>query len=176
MNLEGFNLTMDNWITALDGYSYLQLCSKPLPASWSVGQVYVHLIEETKFYFEQIEICVVTNDHSEQNPTEEGESMLRNNSFPDQMLEGGPANAHIQQPVSKEELMISFKNLKDEMNRMAALIAATEFKGKTRHPGLGYFSAAQWFQFAEMHFRHHLRQKERIDDFLKANKISVGEI
>jgi len=174
MNLEDFNQTIDSWVTALNEYGYLQLHAKPLPASWSVGQVYTHLIEETKFYFDQIEICVITNDHSEKNPTGEGETMLRNNSFPDQMLDGGPANARIQQPVSKGELMISLKNLKDEMNRMAALIATTEFKGKTRHPGLGYFSAAQWFQFAEMHFRHHLRQKERIDDFLRANKISVG--
>jgi len=171
---DAFNYTIDQWIAALDGYSYPQLCAKPFPAGWSIGQVYMHLIEETKFYFEQIEICIGTNDHSEDNATEEGESMLRINSFPDQILEGGPANARIQQPVSKENLMISLKNLKDEIHRIATSIVVTEFKGKTQHPGLGYFGAAQWFQFAEMHFRHHFRQKERIDDFLRENKSSVG--
>jgi hypothetical protein len=36
-------------------------------------------------------------------------------------------------------------------------------RGKAGHPGLGYFSAAEWLQFAEMHLRHHFRQKERLD-------------
>jgi hypothetical protein len=39
--------------------------------------------------------------------------------------------------------------------------------GKSRHPGLGYFNAGEWLRFIEMHMRHHLRQKERIDAFLK---------
>ncbi|HEV9036934.1 MAG TPA: hypothetical protein VGQ51_09945 [Puia sp.] len=35
--------------------------------------------------------------------------------------------------------------------------------GKTRHPGLHYFNSLEWLQFAEMHMRHHFRQKKRID-------------
>jgi hypothetical protein len=38
---------------------------------------------------------------------------------------------------------------------------------ETQHPGLYHFSANEWYQFAEMHFRHHVRQKKRIDDYLK---------
>jgi hypothetical protein len=38
--------------------------------------------------------------------------------------------------------------------------------GKTRHPGLLYFSALEWLRFAEMHMRHHFRQKKRIDEAL----------
>jgi len=43
----------------------------------------------------------------------------------------------------------------------------SSFHGKSKHPGLGFFSASEWFQFAEMHLRHHLKQKERIDRFLQ---------
>ena len=53
------------------------------------------------------------------------------------------------------------------MNGQVILMTARKYKGKTKHPGLGYFSAEEWLQFAEMHFRHHLRQKKRIDEFLK---------
>jgi hypothetical protein len=53
------------------------------------------------------------------------------------------------------------------MNTVATLISESQFNGKTKHPGLGYFSAKEWLQFANMHFRHHLRQKKRIDVFLK---------
>lgn len=53
------------------------------------------------------------------------------------------------------------------MNNVEMLISKSPFKGKTKHPGLDYFSAIEWLQFAEMHLRHHLRQKKRIDHFLK---------
>jgi hypothetical protein len=49
------------------------------------------------------------------------------------------------------------------------IISKTLFKGKTKHPGLNYFTAKEWLQFAGMHLRHHLKQKKRIDDFLKNN-------
>jgi hypothetical protein len=39
----------------------------------------------------------------------------------------------------------------------------TSSKGKTRHPGLLFFSALEWLRFTEMHMRHHFRQKKRID-------------
>jgi len=51
------------------------------------------------------------------------------------------------------------------MKQAALLISKSNHKGKTKHPGLNYFSADEWFRFAEMHFRHHERQKKRIDDF-----------
>lgn len=63
--------------------------------------------------------------------------------------------------------MCDLTNLKDEINKVEILISKSSFKGKTKHPGLGYFNASEWLRFAEMHFRHHLKQKKRIDDFLK---------
>jgi len=54
-----------------------------------------------------------------------------------------------------------------EMEQAAELISSNQPKGKSKHPGLGYFSAEEWLQFAEMHFRHHLTQKKLIDNYLK---------
>jgi len=76
-------------------------------------------------------------------------------------------NAYLPQPNSKVQLLRDLIHIKEEMNQLAILIAETPFMGKTKHPGLNYFSANEWLQFADMHFRHHLRQKKRIDDFLK---------
>jgi hypothetical protein len=47
------------------------------------------------------------------------------------------------------------------------LITQSPYKGKTKHPGLHYFNADEWLQFADMHFRHHVKQKKKIDDFLR---------
>jgi len=96
----------------------------------------------------------------------EGKEMFLNNSFPDERLKGAPSNSRIPQPASKQELQKQFLDLRKDMNDKAVLIRDTAFYGKAKHPGLNYFTASDWLQFADMHMRHHLRQKTRIDEFL----------
>jgi hypothetical protein len=166
MFVNDFNRTIDIWINELKKYDFVQLCSKPSADSWSIGQVYMHLIENTEYYIEQIKTCISTNDNIDGEATTNGKAMLSNNDFPDELLEGPPENLNTPQPVSKDEIMQKFIALKNEMNALGSLIEKAAFHGKTRHPGLDYFNAREWLQFAEMHLRHHFRQKKRIDDFL----------
>jgi hypothetical protein len=167
MLINDFNHAIDIWIEALNQYSFVQLYTKPSPESWSMGQVYKHLIENTLYYAEQIRICLSSNDNEVQEASAAAKILFQNNDFPDQLIEGPPANQDTPQPRSKEELIHALHALKDEMNHLYPQIEKTNFKGKTKHPGLLYFNAGEWFQFAAMHFRHHLRQKKRIDEFLK---------
>ena len=165
--IDDFNHTIGIWIKELERYEFVHLCSKPSPHSWSLGQVYVHLIYDTKYYIEQIKTCVTTNDNATEEPSPDGKTMLSNNDFPDEALEGAPSNAHIPQPENKEQLLEELTNIQKEINDLAIKIAESSFHGKTKHPGLNYFGAMDWLQFADMHFRHHLRQKKRIDNYLK---------
>lgn len=164
--LEAFNLAIDFWIVSLKQYNFSQLSAKP-PGSWSIGQMYMHLLADTGFYIEQIRNCLNNRDHITEEASPTVQTMFLNNDFPDAIIEGAPSNAYIAQPESKEQLMKDLLNLKEEMNRVGILISQTTIRGKTKHPGLGYFSAEEWLQFAGMHFRHHLRQKKRIDAFLE---------
>jgi hypothetical protein len=164
--LESFNLAIDFWIGSVKQYNLSQLCAKP-PGSWSMGQLYGHLIADTGFYIEQIKSCFNNQDHITEEASPAAQTMFLNNAFPDMIIEGAPSNAYIMQPGSKEQLEKDLLNLKKEMNRLGVLIAQSIERGKTKHPGLGYFSAEEWLQFAGMHFRHHLRQKKRIDDILE---------
>lgn len=166
--INAFNETVDQWIEALEAYSFEQLCAKPAEDSWSLGQVYKHLIEDTRFYVEQIKACEAAEDHAYATAAPAARLMLAHNSFPEARIQGAPTNAFIPQPGSNKELTESLFQLKEEMNRVAALAASSGYKGKTQHPGLGFFNAWEWLQFAAMHFRHHLRQKNRIDVFLKS--------
>jgi hypothetical protein len=166
MAIENFNETIDFWIKELEHYSFTELCRKPTPDHWSLGQMYQHLIGDAKFYIGEINACVISSEHADKDASPEGRRMLSNNAFPDAVLEGAPSNAFIPQPESKQQLLSDLVDLKREMNNAAAKISGSTSKGKTKHPGLGYFSALEWIQFADMHFRHHLRQKKRIDTFL----------
>jgi hypothetical protein len=167
MFIEDLKATLNHWIKELDQYDFTRLCMKPSPNSWSVGQVYMHLIDETEYYLEQAKICASMDADANQTASPNAQAMFLNNSFPDEILEGPPTNAKTCQPASKEQLLCSLLKLKDQMNQLELIISTSSCKGKTRHPGLEYFGANEWIQFADMHLRHHLSQKKRIDEFLK---------
>ena len=168
--MQRFDHTIDYWIDALDQYNQTQLSTKPSAESWSLGQLYLHLINDTKFYIEQIRTCLHTNENSTGQMMPFAKSIFQQNGFPDEVIQGAPSNATIPQPENKIQLVLSLQKLKDEMHILTEQMATTPFTGKTKHPGLGYFSAGEWYQFAEMHFRHHLRQKNRLDNFLGSRK------
>ncbi|HMG91625.1 MAG TPA: DinB family protein [Chryseolinea sp.] len=170
MSIEHFNHTIDTWIADLQRYSIDDLRAKPSPTSWSMGQLYKHLISETQFYISRMKVCVLRNRNSNKEMTPEGKQMFHNNSFPDERLQGGPSNSKIPQPVNKEELVEEFMDLRRVMNESALSMKETVFNGKAKHPGLGYLNASEWLQFADMHMRHHLRQKKRIDEYLISSR------
>jgi hypothetical protein len=171
MLLNNFNNTIDLWIDALEQYTFRQLCARPATGSWSMGQLYTHLIDDTNYYIEQIKICLATNDNANEEASPFAKMLFLNNCFPDTIIEGSPSNALILQPASKKVLVDGLLNIKAEISTLCTLISTSKFKGKTKHPGLSYFSAREWLQFADIHFRHHLRQKQKIDDFLKTSII-----
>jgi len=168
MLIDDFNRTLDIWIRALEDYNMEQLVTRPNTQDWSLGQVYIHLIDDTQFYLEQIELCLTTNDNASGQASRHVVSMLNNNAFPDMRIKGAADHPNIPQPDNKEQLMHDLLHLKNRINLLAAEIVDTPFKGKAEHPGFKYLSAQEWMQLAEMHFRHHLRQKARIDAALAA--------
>jgi len=170
-----FNETIDVWIGELSHYDYHQLCLRPNADSWSLGQVYVHLINDTKYYFQQIEECVGSNQNEFQEMTDFTKDWFENNSFPNTKMVGSPDNEMPPNPYSKEQVFNDLNKLKFALNEIGIKILRTTNKGKTKHPAFQYFNSAEWFRYAEMHFRHHLKQKEQIDNFLNMISKSVDE-
>src|SRR5947207_8391999 len=102
MLIEDFNDTIDTWLKELAHYKLTVLRAKPSAGSWSLGQVYFHLIKNTRYYIEQIKICASSNDHMHEEVSPEAIAMFRNNEFPDEMIEGPDTNLVVPQPQSKE--------------------------------------------------------------------------
>jgi hypothetical protein len=171
---KGTDLThcLDRWIKELDQYRFAQLSFKPTATAWSLGQLYVHLIQATHFFIKQIHICVTNNDNISDEAFAEARAMFSNNDFPDVLLDGPPSNATTPQPDSKERLLAGLTGLKDEIKKAEGLIAQSQFKGKTKHFALGYFTASEWMQFAEMHCRHHFRQRKRLDNYIREHEFT----
>ena len=164
-----FNGTIDKWVSDLRHYDLYQLLAKPAATSWSMGQLYRHLIEETNWYFDQIELCFGSIENSMQTMNESAKSMFQDNSFPDEIIKGDPfISEHVKQPADCQSLQVDFQKIKSDANEFWFKIENTPTLGKSAHPGLGFLNAPEWFQYAEMHMRHHLKQKDRIDTFLKS--------
>jgi len=164
--LHQFNDTINQWIAYLDDYTVDMLQRQPIAGSWSNGQVYVHIIDDTNYFVEQIAIALNTHDNSDKEMHKHAKSIFANNGFPDMKVEGPSTNVSIRQPQDKAALLQDLTAIRDKVNALCNTYDFSEATGKTQHPGFWFFNAAEWLQFAEMHMRHHFRQKKRIDDQL----------
>lgn len=180
--LSAFNNTIDQWIAALDGYTLDMLYWRPGPRAWSLGQVYVHIIADTGFFVEQMDAALSSSADASGTMHANAAQMFAVNAFPDMALENPSNDPDLRQPSGVAELRDGLLRLRLAVNERCAspafwvaagagvvADASGGFLGgigKTRHPGLGFFTALEWLQFAEMHMRHHFRQKARIDELL----------
>lgn len=136
------------------------------------GQVYMHVIEDTNWFAEQATLCQHSSENAWQQMIDRAKEMFRNNTFPDERVVGDPfISEKVPQPASQQQLLQDLAQLDTRMVALGKQIAQNTSIGKTAHPGLGFFSAQEWFQYAEMHLRHHERQQGRIINFLRANAL-----
>jgi hypothetical protein len=161
-----FSNTIAVWENALQQYSFEDLCKKPA-AAWSLGQVYMHLLIASRYFIQQAMLCAAGNENELEQPHPAAVKMFAANTLPDTDITGPPSNNTTPQPCSKEQIVTELQQQKSLMQHAAAVAATSNSTGKTKHPGLHYFTAQQWLQFTEMHMRHHLRQKNKLHYFLK---------
>jgi hypothetical protein len=165
--LSNFNRTIDSWISSLDDYPSEMFTRKPIAGSWSIGQVYMHLAIDTSWHVGQMEIALWRDDFANEEMHPNAKAMFQHNQFPDIRIEGDATDENVPQPESKEEVLQKLTDIRKRVNNLCASPELATSKGKTRHPGLLYFSALDWLRFTEMHMRHHLRQKARLDVHLQ---------
>lgn len=165
--LDRFNKTIQQWIDSLDDYSLEMLQQRPAVDSWSLGQVYIHIIEDTTFYLDQMKAALASDNlHAEKSMHARAKAIFENGGLPDMALENPFNDINLRQPASKGELLQSLTSIKENVNELLASVDLSKAKGKTEHPGFAFFDTWEWLQFAEMHMRHHIRQKRRIDERL----------
>ncbi len=161
---------IEHWEKELERYNLETLLKKPAPESWSLGQVYNHLIQSAlDFHLRQIEICAATDENRSKRKNSRGIVVFHIlHDVPPIKIHVPPSETYTpKQPSSIQELADGLQQVRAEMKKSLALLESNPKKGKTAHPGFGFLNAGEWFMLAELHFKHHLRQKERIDNFLK---------
>jgi len=171
MGIKTFNKIIDIWINGLDSFTIDQIVLKPDEKNWSLGQVYEHIVEETNWYNEQLEISLSDIENANAPTTIAARKLFKNGSFADERIVGDPLiSENVKQPTSIEQLKSDFEKLKTRTNENWLSMTKAITYGISEHPGMGYLNCFEWLYYSEMHMRHHLKQKSRIEDFLNLNQ------
>ncbi len=164
-----FEKTAGVWLASLNQYSEEQFIKKPDANSWSIGQVYNHLVAGTRLYqLQQIAQCL-KGKQTERNADKRlpGKLTFFLGSFPPIRIKVPPSETYTpKQPVNIEAMKTGLEKLIKIMQKTEQKLSGVSDNSKTAHPAFGFLNAREWFHVIEMHFRHHLRQKKRLDRFL----------
>jgi hypothetical protein len=167
--LSQFEKTAGVWLNSLSHYSEEQFAKKPNADSWSIGQVYNHLIVSARlFHLQQIAQCL-EGKQTEYNMGKNfpGKITFFLGSFPPMRIKVPPSITYTpKQPPNIEAMKMGLEKLIKIMRETEQKLSSASEMPKTVHPAFGFLNAREWFHMIEMHFRHHLRQKKSLDQFL----------
>jgi DinB superfamily len=160
-----FKTSFDQFNDGLNHYSEEDLKKKKDDDVWSLGQMYNHLLNGTRnFHFRMIEKCLSDNENSDDQKSAAGERSFRENLFSAGEVKVPPSPQYTPtQPPSIAEVKQRLTQLDADMKTWMPKIESSANKGKMKHFAFGYLSAAEWYKLIAMHFRHHLRQKEKLE-------------
>lgn len=164
-----FEKTARFWLVSLNDYTEAQFAQKP-EGQWSIGQVYYHLVVGTeKFHLRACQKCLEhRGEVVEGGKTLPGKIVFLLGSFLPVRIHVPPSDDYTpKQPPSRAEMRDGLLRLIETMRTLAPQIDHASPVQKWKHPRLGMLNAEEWYRLIEMHFRHHLRQKQRLDKFLK---------
>ncbi len=157
---------IDYWIDEYKRYDFDKIIAKPSENDWSMGQVGIHLWMSAKgFFFKNAEKCLSRDG------TEKGKSkkfaahfIFNLKMLPPVRYEMPKQVAVVpKQPENKEQLIAKLEEIKKIASDYILRIEQSDPDLKIKHPFLGWLNTAEWITLCNIHFRHHMRQKKRIE-------------
>ncbi len=160
-----FEKTAHFLLGELNKYSLEQILQKPDEKSWSLGQLYNHLTLGTfNFNIKNIRKCIHLKENKNKSKSIPGILVFFIGTFPPFRFKVvDPLKYNPAKPESIAEIKENLSKLVLEMNNIKDDLISEKIFGKEKHPVLGYLNSYEWYKLIEMHFRHHLRQKERVE-------------
>ena len=170
--LTNFEQTAGIWLAALDNYSEEDLKLTPALDSWSLGQVYRHLFQSAMFFqLGNVDFCTGSSENADGKKTEAGEKAFMECEFPPVEIKVPPSDRYTpKQPEDKAQIKKDLTMLIERMKTVPEKLENATHHGKALHPALGYLNAIEWYQLIDMHFRHHMRQKEKLEKLIEPKK------
>lgn len=152
------------WLKELDFYGSNQFKKKTTVSSWSIGQIYDHLLRYSQdVHLKAIQECLLARESNlKEGKSFKGMIQFTYGSYLPFKHKSTPYIEPVQ-PLSTEKVKDDFYRFLKLIYKFAKEIDYKKPTAKVKHPTLGYLSAEEWFQLMEMHFRHHIKQKKKMD-------------
>jgi hypothetical protein len=176
MNTKETLQSMEKWtedyLRQLHAYDLEQLLKQPSEQEWSLGQVYVHLIQTAeRMQLRNAMLCKEPAAAEGGGKTEAGEAVFGMGGFPPTKIQVPPSPQYTpRQPEGKEELVQGMRAVLEAMKELEPTLEGFPLHHTVAHPRLGGLNAVEWFQLIEMHYRHHLQQVERLKQCIEASE------
>jgi len=164
--LMSFELTVERYLEELTKLNMDKLHRKLNEEDWSIGQMYVHLIQSAFMHLHNVEQCLAGSE-STLNPakekTEQGKIVFKLEQFPAVRIKV-PASSNYtpQPPESMEQLVEGLHSVVERMRNTESVLLQVPVSNKILHPAFGALNAQEWFMLIEMHYRHHFLQLDRL--------------
>ncbi|WP_214769895.1 DinB family protein [Exiguobacterium sp. s39] len=131
--------------------------------TWSISQMYDHLIVVSHEYLDEVESCqfapVTTSGKS---PF--GERLFAASAFPATPIRLPDAmNAPPDETAHVDRLRTRWLQLIDRHTALASIAESAPADQKTQHGGMGWLNATEWYALVTYHLAHHRHQKRRLD-------------
>ncbi|TYS48522.1 DinB family protein [Bacillus infantis] len=158
---------MEIYKQSLGKYTLEQLRQIPAEGVWSLAQMYDHVIVVADEYLDEAEACANAEPVQGRGKTEFGEKLFREGGFPPVKIRlPDEMNQPPDNSGTSASLLERLENLEKRIEVSRQTLHKIHPSLKREHGGFGWLSAKEWHQLAEMHFRHHLRQKGELEERL----------
>ncbi|WHP42713.1 DinB family protein [Lysinibacillus capsici] len=164
--LKSFELTVERYLEELTKLNMDKLHRKLNEEDWSIGQMYVHLIQSAFMHLHNVEQCLAGSE-STLNPTkektEQGKIVFKLEQFPAVRIKVPASPIYTPQPPeSMEHLVEGLNSVVEQMRNTESVLLQAPVSNKILHPAFGALNAQEWFMLIEMHYRHHFLQLDRL--------------
>jgi len=152
----------------LNSYTIEEFQRKPAADKWSIGEVYTHLIRATLlFHLRMVDRCLSKIENVDKTATDQGvEDLSKNEMAPVKIVIPSSRAYDPPMPDSIERVSSDIAIVLDKMKMTMDRLMLNPPSGKLEHPYYGYLDAYQWFQLIGMHWKHHLRQIESLEEII----------
>lgn len=156
--------TLDIYRDLLDTVTDEQFAETPKDGGWSIAEVYSHVLQATLGASIAIERCINgTCDTSRKGLSLIGRFVLFFRRFPGRVkTPKAEASRMTVAKISKEDARNLIIKCRGRIDTIAPRIADETGIHKIKHSRMGMLNGKQWFRFALIHLKHHLKQIDRI--------------
>lgn len=159
------------WLKELDYYGANQFKKKVNSTSWTIGQIYDHiLVYSLEVHVKAIQECLQAKNESTKKTRKSfrGSIVFAWGGYLPIKYKSNPYKEP-SQPLSAEKVKDDFYRFLKVIYKVAKEIDYKKSNNKVKHPSFGYLTAEEWFQLIEMHITHHVRQKKKLDKEVRSN-------